>query len=344
MAKVLIIGDTHNGANGNNARLLQQNVDLYQNFIRPIIYNYGIDFCIDLGDFFDDREKIDVKTLGIVRNKMLKDLPVPFYFIVGNHNLYYKNSTLVNNLTETIGDIPNVIVVDQFKEVEGIDLVPWININNAEYIKSLIKTSTNKWCCGHFEFNGFQFDKSRVADVKEKISRNTFQHYDKVFSGHYHIASEKDNIMYVGSPVQLTWIDVDVEKKVVILNTDDGSITEIVNNNNLFVQFKLEEPGGFTAAKEQIEGKRVKIYYNIDITKEEINNLQAILKTWEPDQLNFIPYGQKKKTDTQVNISEGIEKSLQEYVNLIPLKGDEKYKSVIEKLLFKYYNQLKNKE
>lgn len=343
MAKVLLIGDTHNGANGNNARLLQQNVDLYQNFIRPIIRNYNIDFCIDLGDFFDDREKIDVKTLGIVRNKMLKDLPVPFYFIVGNHNLYYKNSTLVNNLTETIGDIPNVIVVDKFKEVEGIDLVPWINSTNAEYISELIKTSTNKWCCGHFEFNGFQFDKSRVADVKEKVSANIFHHYDKVFSGHYHIASEKGNIMYVGSPVQLTWIDVDVEKRVVILDTSDGSITEIANNNNLFVQFKLEEAGGFTAGDVDIRGKRVKIHYNIDIPKEEINNLQAILKTWEPDQLSFIPYGQKKKTETTVTISNGLEESIKEYLQLMPMQN-EKFRATVEKIILSYYNKSENKE
>lgn len=342
MAQVLLIGDTHNGANGNNARLLQQNVELYER-IRKIIKAYNIDFCIDLGDFFDDREKIDVKTLGIVRNKMLKDFPVPIYFIVGNHNLYYKNSTLVNNLRETIGDLPNVIIVDQFKEVEGIDLIPWINHDNAEYIRELVITSTNKWCCGHFEFNGFQFDKTRVADVKEKIPVECFHHYIQVFSGHYHTASNKGNITYVGSPIQLTWIDVDTEKRLIILDTDAGSRIELADPSPLYHQYTLDENGELPhVRKEDIEGKRIKIHYHVDTDKEKINNLQAILKSWEPDQLSFIPFGQKKKTTTQVSIDGGLEKSLLEYLQQLP--GDEKIKKVIEKLTFKYYNQLTKKE
>ena len=343
MAQVLLIGDTHNGANGNNARLLQQNVELYER-IRKIIKAYNIDFCVDLGDFFDDREKIDVKTLGIVRNQMLKDFPVPIYFIVGNHNLYYKNSTLVNNLSETIGDLPNVHIVDKFKEVDGIDLVPWINSTNAEYIQALVTTSTNKWCCGHFEFNGFQFDKSRVAEVKEKIPASCFRKYIQVFSGHYHAASSKDNITYVGSPVQLTWIDVDTEKRLIILDTDNGSRIELVDPTPLYHQYKLNEYGELEGVtKDDITRNRVKIYYHIDTTKEKINNLQAILKSWEPDQLSFIPYGQKKVAERiQVQIDAGLETSLKEYVMSLPT--DEKIKAIIEKMLLSYYNKSNKKE
>lgn len=346
MAKVLLIGDTHNGANGNNPRLLQQNVELYER-IRKIISAYNIDFCVDLGDFFDDREKVDVKTLGVVRHKMLNDLPVPFYFIVGNHNLYYKNSTLVNNLTETIGDLPNVHIVDKFKEVEGIDLIPWITSDNAEYIRELVVTSTNKWCCGHFEFNGFQFDKTRVADVKEKIPASCFHHYIQVFSGHYHTASNKGNITYVGSPIQLTWIDVDVEKKMLILDTETDERIEIVDNDPLYVQFTLNEPNSFpTTTKEAITGKRVKVHYHVDISKDEINNLQAILKSWEPDQLTFIPFGQKKLAErVQVEITNGLESALHEYIMAMPnQEGNDKIKSVIEKLIMSYYNKSNNKE
>lgn len=342
MAQVLLIGDTHNGANGNNARLLQQNVELYER-IRKIIKAYNIDFCIDLGDFFDDREKIDVKTLGIVRNQMLKDFPVPIYFIVGNHNLYYKNSTLVNNLSETIGDLPNVHIVDKFKEVDGIDLVPWINSTNAEYIRELVITSTNKWCCGHFEFNGFQFDKSRVAEVKEKIPASCFHHYIQVFSGHYHTASNKGNITYVGSPIQLTWIDVDTEKRLIILDTEAGSRIELADPSPLYHQYTLQADEDLQLRKEDVEGKRIKIHYHVDTPKEKINNLQAILKTWNPDQLSFIPYGQKKVADkVQVSIQSGIESSLREYVMTLPSDG--KVKAIIEKMILSYYNKANKKE
>ena len=342
MTKVLFIGDTHNGANGNNARLLQQNVELYDT-LRKIIRAHNIDFCVDLGDFFDDREKIDVKTLSVVRNQMLKDLPVPFYFIVGNHNLYYKNSTMVNNLTETIGDLPNVHIVDHFMQVAGLDLVPWITSTNVAEITEKVKASTNLYCAGHFEFNGFPFDKSRVADVKEKISPSVFHHYIEVISGHYHISSHKGNIRYLGTPVQLTWIDVNVEKVVLIVNIETGEHQELVASQPLYQEYTTEDGELTDIRKEDVEGKRIKIHYHVDIDKEKINNLQAILKTWAPDQLTFIPYGQKKKTTTQVSIDGGLEKSMLEYLHQLPVE-DEKVKKVLEKILFSYYNKLTKKE
>lgn len=348
MANVLLIGDTHNGANGNNARLLQQNVELYER-IRKIIKAYNIDFCVDLGDFFDDREKIDVKTLGVVRNTMLKDFPVPIYFIVGNHNLYYKNSSLVNNLTETIGDLPNVHIVDKFLNIPeaSLDLIPWINSSNAEYIAEKVKASTSKWCAGHFEFNGFQFDKTRVAEVKEKIPASCFHNYIQVFSGHYHTASNKGNITYVGSPVQLTWIDVDTEKRLIILNTDAGSRIELADPTPLYAQWTLGEDCELSGVtKNDISGRRVKIHYHVDSDKEKINNLQAILKSWEPDQLSFIPYGQKKVAERlQVRIDEGLESSIKEYIDALPnLKEHEKIKAIIEKIILSYYNKSSKKE
>ena len=347
MAKVLLIGDTHNGANGNSPRLLQQNVDLYKNFIFPIIKSHNIDFCIDLGDFFDDREKVDIKVLKTVREQMLADLPVPFYFIVGNHNQYYKNNNVLNNLDGTIGDLPNVHIVDRFTQVDKIDIFPWITPNNVETYKKCIELTENPWCCGHFEFNGFQFDKSRVADVKERMAASEFRKYIHVFSGHYHIASDnpESHISYVGSPVQLTWIDCDVEKSVIILDTESGSFRRLVNTNNLYAQYNLPEDGSPLDVKEEdIRGKRVKIHYNINTDKDKINNLQAILKSYGPDQLSFVPYGQQKKNATTVvDISEGLEKSLHEYLELMVFNNP-KHKSVIEKLLLSYYNKSNKKE
>lgn len=340
MAKVLLIGDNHNGANGNNQRMLRQNVELYNNFLKPLIKFHHIDFCIDLGDFFDDREKIDVRVLKTVRQEMLNDLEVPWYFIVGNHNLYYKNENRVNNLQETIGDLPNVHIVDTFKQVGNIDLIPWISDKNKDFISECVKASNNRFCCGHFEFSGFQFDKSRVADVKEKLTAGTFAKYEKVFSGHYHIASEKGNIIYVGTPIQLTWIDVDVEKQVIILDTDTGEITPCINPNNLYAQFKLPDDGDLTGFNEEdIKDKRVKVIYNINIDKDILNKVQAILKSYLPEQLTFVPTGTKKKEDEKiVNITNGLDSAFKEYIALLPIESD-KVKEVIEKLVLSYYNK-----
>lgn len=343
MARVLFIGDNHWGANRNSDRLLQQGIDVYRNFLFKIIENEKVDLCIDLGDFFDDREKVDIRVLQTVRNGVLNNLPVPWYFIVGNHNLYYRNSDRVNNLVETIGDLPNVHIVDTPQQICGIDMFPWISPTNVESIKNYLENTNAKYCAGHFEFDSFMFDRTRMANVNERIPANSFSKYTKVFSGHYHIASEKDNIIYVGAPWQLTAIDLGVEKRVLLLDTDTGEIQEYVNPNNLYAQYTLPLDGsldGFT--EDMFFGKRVKIIYNIDTPKDVINNVQAVLKTFNADSLQFVP-NEIKKTDKKdtptVSVTSGIQQSVHDYIEVLNPKN----KEVIEKLFNKYYNQT-NKE
>ena len=344
MAKVLLIGDTHNGANGNNMRLLRQNVELYKNFIFPLIEYNKIDFVIDLGDFFDDREKIDIRVLKTVREEMLNDLPVPWYFVVGNHNTYFKNNNTLNNLQETIGDLEGVNIVDSFKQVDNIDIYPWILAKNVETYKQILEKTEGRFAVGHFEFAGFPFDKSRVAEVKEKLTPSDFAKYEKVFSGHYHIASEKGNIVYVGSPVQLTWIDVDVEKRVAILDTKTGEVEYVVNTNNLYHQYTVEEDGDISHIPlDEIPESRVKIKYSTNTSKDVINNIQSILKNLNPDQLIFVPTGAKKKTDkVEVKIESGIQQSIIDYLNVYPFEESKVHKTV-EKILLSYLNKT-NKE
>ena len=344
MAKVLLIGDTHNGANGNNQRLLRQNVELYKNFIFPIIKHNEIDFVIDLGDFFDDREKVDIRVLKTVREEMLNDLPVPWYFVVGNHNTYFKNNNTLNNLQETIGDIEGVHVIDRFTQVDNIDIYPWILQKNVEAYKKVLSITEGRFAVGHFEFSGFPFDKSRTAEVREKLTPADFAKYEKVFSGHYHIASEKGNIVYVGSPIQLTWVDVDVEKRVAILDTQTGEVQYIVNPNNLYHQYTLPEDGDMANIPlDEVTDSRVKIRYYQSTPKEIINNVQAILKSQNPDQLIFVPIGSaKKKEKVEVKIDSGIRQSMIDYLNLYAF-DDEKVHKTVEKILLSYLDKT-NKE
>ena len=342
MAKVLLIGDTHNGANGNNQRLLRQNVELYNNFIFPIIKHNEIDFVIDLGDFFDDREKVDIRVLKTVREEMLNDLPVPWYFVVGNHNTYFKNNNTLNNLQETIGDLPNVHVVDRFTQVDKIDIFPWVLAKNVETYQKCIEATSSRFAVGHFEFSGFPFDKSRTAEVKERLTASSFAKYDKVFSGHYHIASERGNIIYLGSPIQLTWIDVDVEKHVAILDTESGDIQYIVNTNNLYHQYEVGEDGDISHIPlDELTNNRVKIRYSINTPKDVINNIQAIFKNTNPDQLIFVPQGTTKKKDkVEVKIDAGIRQSIIDYLNLYPFEKENVHKTV-EKILLSYLDKSK---
>ena len=87
-------------------------------------------------------------------------------------------------------------------------------------------------CCGHFELNGFNYNKTIVS--KHGHEPEIFKNFDLVLSGHFHIKSSKDNIHYVGNPIQTTWNDYGVEKGFHIYDTYDGKLSFIKNDYDIF--------------------------------------------------------------------------------------------------------------
>lgn len=283
--RYLIIGDQHFGMGNNNTRLLNQSRDFYENLVIPLIKDKSIDAIIDLGDTFDKRDIVNINVLNEVKDFAYNKINIPIYIIVGNHSLFYRNSDKLNNLL-VLNEYSNIHIIDKFTQLENIDLVPWISNENVISITDSIINSKSKYCFGHFEFNGFKYDKTRISEVKEKITQNIFKKYNKVFSGHYHIQSEQNNILYTGSPYQLTWIDCDVDKNIFILDTNENTIKEIKNDNKLFIKVNFNEADSLN--KDDVYKKYVKVIYDNNILKEQINILTDKLNSFEPEDLTFI--------------------------------------------------------
>jgi predicted MPP superfamily phosphohydrolase len=103
-------------------------------------------FC---GDYFHQRNALTVDTLNIA-HRCLQALAkhTKVYMIIGNHDLFNKNSTDVNSIN-IFRDINNVVVVDKPLECKLNDktalFVPWLS-DLSEY-----KTSSFDMMFGHFE-------------------------------------------------------------------------------------------------------------------------------------------------------------------------------------------------
>lgn len=279
--KSLIIGDLHIGVHNNSTCHLNQSLNFFNTYIFPILND--IDNIILLGDVFDKRTNIDINILKVVKENIFDKLTKPIYWILGNHDVYYENTNNVNS-SKLLNEYKNIIAINKPMTINNIDLIPWISHDNVSMISDYISTSKSKYCMGHFAFNGFKFDKTRVAEIKEKISQSAFRKYTKVFSGHFHTYSENNNIMYTGTPYELTWIDSDDEKSFYIL--DDDNIIKNVNNNKLYIKLNFTEAKEFT--KEDIYGKIIKVVYDETISKDEVINLTNLLNSYEPESLTFI--------------------------------------------------------
>ena len=94
-------------------------------------------------------------------------LGIDLHMLVGNHDIYYKNTSQVNSLTELIGDKhKNIHIYEDATEVEfdGLPILfmPWINQTNEIYAEGMIEETKADICMGHLEINGFQMNKSVI--------------------------------------------------------------------------------------------------------------------------------------------------------------------------------------
>ena len=119
----------------------------------------------------------------------LEEMGIKMHMLVGNHDIYYKNTLRVNAPGELLGQYGNITVYDRPTtiDIDGLPmLLPWIcDENYDESLRSLTESPATV-AMGHLEFNGFE---AHPGHMMKQESSFHFQKFDKVFSGHYHMKS-----------------------------------------------------------------------------------------------------------------------------------------------------------
>jgi hypothetical protein len=180
---------------------------------------------IALGDTFDKRRSINFMSLNEAKEMWfnpLEEMGVRMHMLTGNHDIYYKNTLRVNAPRELLGEYGNITVHDSPTTVDfdgcNILLLPWICDGNRDESLREIQTSTADVCMGHLELNGFEAHPGHV--MENGMDKNIFSKFDRVFSGHYHMKSKKDNVTYLGNPYQLYWNDYGCKRGFHVFDTD----------------------------------------------------------------------------------------------------------------------------
>ena len=161
--KVLLITDQHFGVRNDNQHFINHYKKFYGEIVIPFIKAAKIDTIINLGDTFDKRRSINFMSLDEAKDMWfdpLRDLNVSMTALIGNHDIYYKNTLRVNAPTELLGEYKNITVIDKPTTCNfgGTDilLLPWICDDNYERTLRCITESTAPVCMGHLELNGFE--------------------------------------------------------------------------------------------------------------------------------------------------------------------------------------------
>ena len=163
--------------------------------------------------------------------------------LVGNHDIYYKNTLRVNAPSLLLGEYANIQVIDNPTEfsIDGLSIlgIPWICDDNRSRTYELLEKSVSPLCVGHLEFNGFETVPGVVMD--HGIDTDVFKKFDKVLSGHFHSRSNKGNIYYLGNPYQLYWNDYQAARGFHILDTETLDLKFYRNPYTMFEKIHYKD-------------------------------------------------------------------------------------------------------
>lgn len=222
--KVCVLGDTHFGCR-NDLQLFHDHFEKYYQWMFEKLEQEGVTHIVQLGDLWDRRKYINFNTLNRARQYFFDQLQargIQLDTLVGNHDIYWRESVEVNSSDLLLKDYTNVSVHQSPTTINigntSIDIIPWICADNEVEVKQFIAGSTSDICAGHFEIASFSM--YRGIEAHDGLPMDMFAKYEQVWSGHYHTRSHKDNIIYCGTPYEMTWQDYNDPKGFHIFDTD----------------------------------------------------------------------------------------------------------------------------
>ena len=266
-------------------------MDFYDNVFFPTLKKRKIKNILILGDIFDNRKNIDFNTLCRIKSDFFDKLKTyKVHGILGNHDVYYKNTNNVNSVGLLLQEYKNIKIYDEPTEIEfdGVSflMLPWINNENEEEYLKICRESNADILCAHLHLSGCRMSKGQISDGGHE--RNLFKTFDRVWSGHFHHKSLTDNVLYLGNPYEMYWNDFDDERGFHIFDTKSKELEYIINPYRLHFKIFYDDTKEEQIDFKTYEGKYVKLFIvnkENDIkfreTLNELGNYAADIKIIE---------------------------------------------------------------
>jgi DNA repair exonuclease SbcCD nuclease subunit len=349
MSKIVILGDTHFGVRGDSLKFHKYYERFYEEFLFPYMEEHNIKGIYQLGDLFDRRKFVNFNTLAECKRyffDQLKARGIQLITLLGNHDIFWKESLEVNAQSLILGEYDNIIVIDKptrmHEDNTTIDLIPWICKENESDVFSFIDSSKSDLCLGHFEIAGFPMYRGMVAE--DGLSHDMFSKYERVLSGHYHTRSKQENIEYIGTPYEMTWQDASDPKGFSVFDTISRQLEFIQNPFTIHEKIEYNdkdvEPIDLTTIK--IKDKYIKLVVINKTDLYKFDRFVNLLYEQEPYEVKIIEdlsEFNEGTIDAEINLEDTIS-ILGNYIDSVQTEGDkEAIKSFVKGLYIEAINQ-----
>ncbi len=275
--KIAIITDMHLGVRGDSKVFLDHQEKFFSEIFFPYIDEHNIKTVLDLGDTFDRRKYINYVTLTRAKKfffDQLQSRNIEYHAIVGNHSVYYSNTNEVNSMDLLLNEYTNFNLYGNHpKELTfgstNVIMVPWLTKANSQNSLDAVKASKAHICMGHFDIVGFEMLKGTVCS--HGLDKDTFSHFESVYSGHFHHPSEYGNINYLGAPYEMTWSDYGGKRGFRVLDTETRDLAWVLNPFPVYHKIEYDDADMTVEDVEALDVSNIKDAFIKVIVKSRSN-------------------------------------------------------------------------
>lgn len=347
--KVAIITDQHFGARNDSIAFLDFFEKFYNDTFFPTLDSAGISTVLILGDTFDRRKYVNFYALDRAKKMFfdkLEERGIRVHMLAGNHDTYYKNTNDVNSPDLLLREYNNIDVIDSPETIvidgTSICMMPWICPENYQESLDEMKNTKAEICMGHFEIAGFAMH--RGMESHDGLSKETFDKFDMVFSGHYHHRSDDGHIYYLGNPYELTWQDFKDTRGFHLFDLERRELEFIPNPNTMFERVEYDDKDREPIDLDTVDltGKFVKLvvvnkndYYKFDKFIQKLYNKGC----YEIKIIEDFSEFEEGQIDEEINLEDTVS-VLSNYVDSIETDVDkEQIKTFMRTLYTEAVNQ-----
>jgi DNA repair exonuclease SbcCD nuclease subunit len=284
--KVAVCTDIHFGLKSNSLVHNQDCSNFIDWFIKTAKEN-GCETGMFLGDWSHQRAALNMQTLQYSLRSLEKLSAAfdRFYFIPGNHDLYYRDKRDIYS-TEWARHIPNIQIVNDWFQDGDVVIAPWLVGDDHKKIPKL----KGQYMFGHFELPHFKMNAMVEMPDHGEIQVDHFGNFDRVFSGHFHLRQQKKNIHYIGNCFPHNYADAgDTARGMMTLEWGRDPVFHAWPGQPLYKVLKLSQV--IDSAPDLLaQNMHVRVELDIDISYEEANFIKdTFVKDYNLREMALIP-------------------------------------------------------
>lgn len=326
--KAAVFTDIHFGGKSDSEQHNRDCLEFVQWFCRQVV-EQDSDTVIFMGDWFDNRSRLRVDTTHYSWQAIqaLQALDRPVFWLVGNHDIYFRHHRTIHSLPYLQESHENIILINELTEIGNVLLSPWLTGNEFAEVPAY----NSKYVFGHFELPLFLLNDNVVMPDKGGLHADHFINCDAVYTGHYHKRQLQINensipIWYIGNCFPHNFNDVgDTERGCMMLEW--GQEPEFIKWPNAPSYLRMTVSELMAAAETGIEPSQaiVEVKDDVGLEVEEAMELRALLDD-KFREIRLRPANKHLDANTETNIgedSQSVSEMIVEHLRLLDTEGSD---------------------